>query len=56
MTLAVKLAKLPLQNPVMVASGTFGYGEEYHRLYDVNRLGGIVTKSISLRPRPDTVR
>lgn len=35
----------------MVASGTFGYGEEYHRLYDVSQLGAIVTKSISLRPR-----
>ena len=41
-----------MQNPVMVASGTFGYGQEYHRLYDVNKLGAIVTKSISLRPRP----
>ena len=35
----------------MVASGCFGYGEEYHRLYDVSQLGAIVTKSISLRPR-----
>lgn len=50
--LSVRLGKLALQNPVMVASGTFGYGEEYHRLYDVSRLGAIVTKSISLRPRP----
>ncbi|MBI3615689.1 MAG: dihydroorotate dehydrogenase [Candidatus Omnitrophica bacterium] len=48
----IKLGKLHLQNPVMVASGTFGYGEEYHRLFDVNRLGAIVTKSISLKPRP----
>jgi len=43
---------LNLQNPVMVASGTFGYGQEYHRLYDVSQLGAIVTKSISLKPRP----
>ena len=49
--LSIWLGKLTLQNPVMVASGTFGYGEEYHRLYDVNRLGAIVTKSISLQPR-----
>lgn len=49
--LSVRLGKLKLQNPVMVASGTFGYGEEYHRLYDVNRLGAIITKSISLKPR-----
>lgn len=50
--LSVRLSSLTLQNPVMVASGTFGYGEEYHRLYDVNQLGGLVTKSISLKPRP----
>jgi dihydroorotate dehydrogenase (NAD+) catalytic subunit len=49
--LSVQLGKLRLQNPVLVASGTFGYGEEYNRLYDVSRLGGIVTKSISLKPR-----
>ncbi len=49
--LSVRLGKLRLQNPVMVASGTFGYGQEYHRLYDVDRLGAVVTKSISLRPR-----
>lgn len=47
----VQLGPLKLQNPVLVASGTFGYGEEYNRLYDVSRLGGIVTKSISLKPR-----
>ena len=50
--LSVSLGKLRLQNPVLVASGTFGYGEEYNRLYDVSRLGGIITKSISLKPRP----
>ena len=50
--LSVQLGKLRLQNPVLVASGTFGYGQEYHRLYDVSRLGGIITKSISLKPRP----
>ncbi len=47
----VRVGKLRLQNPVLVASGCFGYGEEYHRLYDVSRLGGIITKSISLKPR-----
>lgn len=50
--LSVRLGKLTLQNPVMVASGTFGYGAEYHRLYNVDQLGGLVTKSISLKPRP----
>lgn len=49
--LAVRLGKLTLPNPVMVASGCFGYGEEYNRLYDVNILGAIITKSISLKSR-----
>ena len=51
MNLKVTLGKLTLQNPVMVASGTFGYGEEYARVIDVKRLGAIVTKSITLTPR-----
>lgn len=50
--LTVRLGPLLLQNPVMVASGTFGYGQEYHRLFDVDTLGAVVTKSISLKPRP----
>ncbi len=50
--LSVSLGKLRLQNPGLGASGTFGHGEEYTRLYDVSRLGGIITKSISLKPRP----
>ena len=49
--LSVRIGRMRLPNPILVASGTFGYGEEYSRLYDVGRLGGIVTKSISLRPR-----
>src|SRR5581483_10651326 len=46
-------AKLPLRlrNPVMVASGTFGYGTEYARLIDIQRLGAIVSKGITARPR-----
>ncbi|MEE9464686.1 MAG: dihydroorotate dehydrogenase [Candidatus Neomarinimicrobiota bacterium] len=40
-----------LENPVMVASGTFGFGNEAGQLVDVNRLGGLVTKSITLEPR-----
>lgn len=47
----VRLGKLSLQNPVMVASGTFGYGEEYSRVIDVSKLGAIITKSITLKPR-----
>ncbi len=46
-------AKQPLvmKNPVMVASGTFGYGTEYTKLIQIEKLGAIVSKSISLRPR-----
>jgi len=49
--LAIKLAGISLKNPVMVASGTFGYGEEYAQLVDLNRLGAIVAKTITLKPR-----
>lgn len=47
----VKVAGLELKNPVMTASGTFGYGEEYADYVDLNRLGGIVVKGLSLKPR-----
>lgn len=49
--LAIKLAGISLRNPVMVASGTFGYGEEYAELVDLNRLGAVVAKTITLKPR-----
>jgi len=49
--LSVKVAGVRFSNPVLVASGTFGYGEEYCDLVDVSRLGGIITKSITLKPR-----
>jgi dihydroorotate dehydrogenase (NAD+) catalytic subunit len=49
--LNVQIGSLKLKNPVMVASGTFGYGEEYAQLIDLNELGAIVTKSITLKPR-----
>ncbi len=49
--LEVKLGKLELQNPVMPAAGTFGYGEEYAPLVDLNKLGAVVTKGISLVPQ-----
>ena len=46
-------AKFPLilRNPVMVASGTFGYGTEYARLIDIQHLGAIISKGITVRPR-----
>ena len=49
--MAVQLGKLKLKNPVMTASGTFGYGEEYAEYVDLNRLGAIVVKGLSLKPR-----
>lgn len=49
--LKVQIGKLELKNPVMVASGTFGYGEEFSELYDLSKVGAVVTKGISLKPR-----
>jgi len=48
--LSVQIGKLTLQNPVMVASGTFGYGAEYAELLDLNQLGAVVVKGIRLGP------
>jgi dihydroorotate dehydrogenase (NAD+) catalytic subunit len=48
---SVKLGALELSNPVITASGTFGYGVEYAELMDISRLGGISVKGISLEPR-----
>lgn len=49
--LSTNIGKLKLKNPVMVASGTFGYGEEFKDFIDLKKLGAIVTKTITLRPR-----
>ena len=49
--LHVELAGIHIKNPVMVASGTFGYGEEYSQFIDLNKLGAIVAKSITLEPK-----
>jgi dihydroorotate dehydrogenase (NAD+) catalytic subunit len=48
--LSVQIGKLTLQNPVTVASGTFGYGAEYAQLLDLNQLGAVVVKGIRLGP------
>jgi dihydroorotate dehydrogenase (NAD+) catalytic subunit len=48
--LSVQIGRLKLQNPVMVASGTFGYGAEYAQLLDLNQLGAVVVKGIRLEP------
>ena len=48
--LRVRIGGLELKNPVMTASGTFGYGEEFAPFCDLNRLGAIVVKGLSLEP------
>jgi dihydroorotate dehydrogenase (NAD+) catalytic subunit len=48
--LRVNIGGLSLRNPVMTASGTFGYGEEYTPFVDLNRLGAIIVKGLSLQP------
>ncbi len=48
--LKVKLGGIELQNPVMTASGTFGYAQEFEGLVDLNRLGAIIVKGLSLQP------
>ncbi|OGC06296.1 dihydroorotate dehydrogenase B catalytic subunit [candidate division WOR-1 bacterium RIFOXYA2_FULL_36_21] len=47
----MELAGIKLKNRVMVASGTFGYGEEYSQLVDLNKLGAVITKSLSLNKK-----
>lgn len=47
----VNVGGLAMKNPVTVGSGTFAYGQEYHRYFDVSRLGAVTTKSLSLKPR-----
>ena len=49
--LSVKLGRLQLKNPVMTASGTFGYGTEYSDFIDISRIGGIIVKGTTLRDR-----
>lgn len=49
--LQTKIGNLVFQNPVLTASGTFGYGIEFADLVDLNRLGGIVVKGTTLNPR-----
>lgn len=48
--LAISLCGIPLRNPVLAASGTFGYGVEFERLVHLNALGGLVVKGLSREP------
>ena len=49
--LSTELSGLKLDNPVIPASGTFGYGKEFRELYDLNILGSIAIKGTTLKPR-----
>ena len=49
--LTINIGKLKFKNPVMVASGTFGYGQEFKDFVDLKKLGAIVSKTITLKPR-----
>jgi len=49
--LSINLGPITLKNPVMPASGTFGYGEEFSEFFDLSILGAVVTKGISLYPK-----
>ncbi len=49
--LAVDIGGIKLKNPVMTASGTFGFGQEYAQFYDLSLLGGLVVKGTTLNPR-----
>lgn len=50
--MSLNIAGIKMKNPVMPASGTFACGKEYNELFDINQLGAIVTKSITLYPTP----
>ncbi|WP_353685171.1 dihydroorotate dehydrogenase [Thermodesulfovibrio sp. 3907-1M] len=50
-SLEVKIGNLTFKNPVLTASGTFGYGLEYSQFVDLNLLGGVVVKGLSLQPK-----
>ncbi|MGE5585217.1 MAG: dihydroorotate dehydrogenase [Bacillota bacterium] len=49
--LSVSIGAIRMKNPVMTASGTFGFGREYGRIFDISALGAVVTKGITLEPR-----
>jgi len=51
-SMAVEIAGIRFKNPVMSASGCFGWGEEYARFFDLRRMGALVGKAVTPRPRP----
>ncbi len=51
MSLEIEVGKLVFKNPVLTASGTSGYGEEFNEIFDVNKLGGLVSKGLTLEEK-----
>ena len=49
--LRVKIADIEFKNPLIAASGTFGFGKEYEEYYDISKLGGVSTKGLTLNPK-----
>jgi dihydroorotate dehydrogenase (NAD+) catalytic subunit len=49
--LDIKFLEINLKNPIIMASGTFGFGREYAEIYDIEKLGGIASKGLTLNPR-----
>lgn len=49
--LSTRVGRLELRNPVLTASGTFGYGDEYAHVVDLRKIGGVVTKTVTVKPR-----
>jgi dihydroorotate dehydrogenase (NAD+) catalytic subunit len=49
--LSVRVGSLALRNPILTASGTFGYGDEYAHVVDLSAIGGVVTKTVTVKPR-----
>ena len=49
--LGVKFGNIDFKNPVVMASGTFGFGKEYNEIYDIQKLGGVSSKGLTLEKR-----
>lgn len=49
--LRVKIADIEFKNPLIAASGTFGFGKEYEEYYDISKIGGVSTKGLTLNPK-----
>ena len=50
--LSVKFKDLTFKNPIIMASGTFGFGKEYNEVYDISQLGGVSGKGLTLNAKP----